>query len=116
MKEVFLSDNKGFRVPPGVVAAHPVLGSGIILTDASVGADHTQAVSAGTTYAVTLLSAATTLGMKLGLAAVTTDANVIWVCVPYETILVRIPEGYTSLHYEGLGDGASVLLRKVAGV
>ncbi len=113
-QEVYISDNAGNKTAPGAIAADPVVASGIILTDGTIGADHTQAVVAGASYAVTLVSAASTLAMYFGVAAVTTDANVIWVCVPYETIVIKIPLGITSLHYEGAANGASVRLRKLA--
>lgn len=111
--EVFHSDNAGNRVPPHPGMSSPVAASGILLTDSTIGADHTQAVVAGASYAVTLVSAASTLAMYFGIADVTTDANVIWVCQPYETIIIKIPIGSATLHYEGAANGVSVRLRKL---
>jgi hypothetical protein len=111
--ELYQSDNNGHRVPPGVVAADPIAGSGILLTDATIGADHTQTVVAGALYAVTFVSAVTGLAMYFGIAAVTSDVNVLWICVPYETIVIKIPIGITSLHYEGAVNGATVRLRRL---
>ena len=111
--EVYLSDNNGNRVPPGVMAADPIAASGILLTDAAIGADHTQTVVSGATYVATFVSAVTGLAMYFGIADVTTDANVIWICTPYESIVIKIPEGTTTLHYEGAVNGATVRLRRI---
>ena len=114
MSEVYLSDNYGNRVPPGVVSADPVLASGQTLTDATIGADAEATVVAGASYAVTAVGIAATIGMKLGLADVfASAANVIWVATLYETIVIKIPAGYTVLHYEGIADAASVMLRRL---
>ncbi len=114
MKEVYQSDNNGNRVPPGVVAADPIAASGILLTDGTIGANHTQTVVAGATYAVSLVSAASTLAMYFGVADVTDDENVIWVALPYETIIIKIPLGITTLNYEGAANSASVRIRRLA--
>ena len=111
--ETYLSDNSGNRVPPGVVAADPIAASGILLTDGTIGANHTQTVVAGASYAITLVSATSTLAMYFGIADVTTDANVIWVCQPYETIVIKIPANITTLHYEGAVNAASVRIRRL---
>ena len=50
--EIFLSDNEGNRVTPGVASGDPVLASGIKITDATIGADHTQTLVAGVTYQI----------------------------------------------------------------
>ena len=113
MQDTYLSDNSGNRVPPGVVAVNPIAASGLLLTDGTIGADHTQAVVAGALYAVTFVSAVAGLAMYFGIADVTTDANVIWVCTPAETIVIQIPIGITLLHYEGAVNGATVRLRRL---
>lgn len=107
-------DNNGNRAAPGALAADPIAASGILLTDATIGADHTQTVVGGAIYVATLVSAASTLAMYFGIADVTTDANVLWVCTPYQSIIIKVPEGTTSLHYEGAANGASIRLRRLA--
>ena len=114
MGEVYQSDNSGNRVPPGIVAADPIVASGILLTDGTIGANHTQTVVAGASYAISLVSAASTLAMYFGVADVTTDANVIWVVLPYETIVIKIPLGITTLNYEGAANSASVRMRRLS--
>ncbi|KKL91733.1 hypothetical protein LCGC14_1891760 [marine sediment metagenome] len=112
--QVIINDNNGNKAAPGCVAADPIAASGILLTDGTIGANHTQTVVGGAIYAVTFVGAASTLAMYFGIADVTTDANVIWVCVPYETILIKIPEGTTTLNYEGAANSASVRIRRIA--
>jgi len=117
MGETYLSDNAGNRVPPTPQSASPIAGSGQLLTDAIIGADHTATVVAGATYVATYIAAitdSTAMSMNFGIADVTTDANVLWVCTPYESCVIHIPEGYTTLHYEGAVNGASVRLRRIS--
>lgn len=82
-----LSDDKGFYALPGVVSGHPVNGNSAQLTNASADTDTEQTVEAGKSYLVTALD---TGGFILGLADVTTAANVMWVVPLYETRLVHI--------------------------
>jgi hypothetical protein len=112
--EVYLSDNNGNRVPPGIMAADPIAASGIELTDAAIGADHTQTVVGGATYAVTFIGATNTVGMYFGIADVTTSSNIIWICTAYESCIIKIPDGVTSLHYQGAVNGATVKLRRIS--
>jgi len=109
--EVFASDNSGNRVVFDADTADPVAGSGQTLTDETTGGDHTVTVVAGATYAFT---AALTGSFFFGIAAVTTAANIIWVCGLYNTIIMKIPLGVTTLHYAGSANGATGYLRKLA--
>ena len=110
MSEIYLSDNSGNRVPPGVVAADPVASSGITLSDAVIGSDITQTVEAGARYALTSVA----YGFVLGVATVETAANIIWVCPLNETIIIQIPVGVTALHYQGTTDVSLGYMRKLA--
>jgi len=110
--EVFLSDNGGNRVPPGVISGDPVLASGIKITDATVGGDHTQTVVSGATYQI--MTDATTGGAFLfGIATTATAANVIWFMPESSVRVITIPVGYTSLHYQALANGASAYISKL---
>lgn len=109
--EIYQSDNSGNRVPPGVEAPDPVAASGQTLTDAAIGGDHNVTVIAGEVYAFT---ANLTGSFFFGVAAITTAANIIWACGLYNTIVMKIPIGITTLHYAGSVNGATGYLRKLA--
>lgn len=110
--DVFLSDNEGNRVPPGVASGAPVLASGIKITDGATGANHTQAVDAGATYQI--MTDATSGGAFLfGIADTDTAANVIWFMPESSVRVITIPSGYTSLHYQSLASGGSAYLVKM---
>ncbi|KKM08040.1 hypothetical protein LCGC14_1727940, partial [marine sediment metagenome] len=49
-----------------------------------------------------------------GLATTATAANVIWACPAGQTIVVKIPIGYTALHYQTPSDSRKFVLRKLA--
>lgn len=110
MADVFLSDNAGNRASPGAVNCDPVLASGQTLTDAAIGGDHEATVVAGARYAFT---AGLTGGFIFGLAAVTTATNIIWACGLNDTIVIKIPSSYTTLHYAGLVNAATGYLRRL---
>ena len=110
--DVYLSDNAGNRVPPGVISGDPVLASGIKITDAAAGADHTQTVEAGATYQI--MTDATAGGAFLfGIATTATAANVIWFMPESSVRVIKIPASYTSLHYQSLASGGSAYLAKM---
>jgi len=119
MGDMFLSDNVGRRVPPHVHACAPVAASGVTLTDAATGGDHTQTVVGGATYAFTCLPNIADQGTEMddtfvfGLADATAEANQIWICPPYQTIIIQVPVGTTSLHYQSLANGGSGKLRRI---
>lgn len=107
--EVYISDNKGNRVAvPGT--AHPIAASGQTLTDAAIGGDHTATVVAGAVYAITCNATGV---MLLGIAAVTTAADIIWAVPPNGDIIIKIPEGETVLHYAGTVNDTTVYLRRI---
>lgn len=110
MAEIFLSDNSGNRVPPGCVAADPIAASGVKLYDAVIGADIELTVVAGATYIITCTLNG---GFVFGVADVTTDANIMWVATLYESIVIKIPVGVTTLHYQGVINTATGYMRKL---
>lgn len=116
----YLSDNIGRRVPPHPNMAAPVAASGATLTDAATGADHTQAVVGGATYAFTCRPAPYASGTMtdttfiFGILTVATAANIEWVCTPAQTVILQIPNTVSSLHYMSLGSGGSGFLRRLA--
>lgn len=88
----------------------PVEGTGVLLYDATMGEDIEQAVEAGKTYRAT---ASITGGFNFGIADVTNDGNVLWVCPLAQSILIKVPEGITTLHYEADTNAATGRLVEV---
>ena len=109
-----LRDAVGNTVPPGVAGGHPVLASGIKLTDATAdGGDHTQALTAGATYKI--MADSTAGGQWLfGIATTATAANVVWFCPVGGVLALTMPAGYATLHYQALANGASCYIAKMA--
>ena len=113
MPAIMLRDAYGNTVPPGVQGGTPVLASGITLTDAAAGADHTETLVAGATYKI---MADTTAGGQwlFGIATTATAANIIWFCPLGGVIALTMPAGYTALHYQCLASGGKCYIAKMA--
>lgn len=94
-------------------AAVPVAGSGVTLTDAATGGDETTTVTPGATYALTTNDTAVNT-FVLGIATILTAANILWVCPPASTIIIRVPDDAATLHYESLVNGGVAYLRRLA--
>ncbi len=109
---VRLLDNSGFNIPPGVAGYTPKVGGGITLTDAAVGGDHTQALTAGKTY-VAHADATAGGSWLLGVADSTTAANVIWMVPVGGVLAFHMPTGYTTLHYNALANGAKLYITEL---
>ena len=98
VSEVFSFDNSGNRVPPHPSMANPVAASGVQL-DAGKDVAGTKAVIGGQSYIVS------TTGNRAGrwlfsiTGALATVANVEWVCAQGEKIIIKIPQGKTTLYY-----------------
>jgi hypothetical protein len=106
----FSCDNNGNRLPAHADMADPILASGQTLTNASADTNTTATVVAGGVYAITALN---TGGFLFGLATTATAANIIWVGTLYRTIIVRIPLGYTTLHYQTDTNNGMAYLRRI---
>jgi len=112
--DTYLSDNAGRRVPPDVCAGNPTPATGVTLTDAATGGDETETVVAGGLYAFTTTCDFTNDDtFVFGVAAITTAANIVWVCPPGQTILISIPDTITTLHYMSLTSGGVGYLRRL---
>jgi hypothetical protein len=94
-------------------AAVVVDGSGVTLTDASTGGDHTQTVVPGATYALSAKNV-TDNTFHVGLGTITTAANILWVAAPGQTILIRVPDTADHVHYQSLVNGGIAYLRRLA--
>lgn len=111
MGEIYLSDNKGHRVPPHPDMADPVVGSGQTLTYGTKDTNRGVSVTPGA-YAFTAQEVG---GFYLGLVSVTADAaNIIWACPVGKTIIINIPEGYISLKYSCDTNDAIGYLRRLS--
>jgi len=103
MGETYLSDNDGNKVSPGVASGDPVAASGIKITDATIGADHTQTLVAGATYQI---SATEVGGFIMGILTVATAANILWHVPRSGRLTFKMPAGQTTLYYQGLTNSA----------
>ncbi len=91
-----LHDNGGFRTSPHPGQSQPVITQTALNFSAiNKDTDTELAVVAGKRYRFTSLTAG---GFYLGLADVTTVANVRWVCPLYQVVEIQIPRGVTVLH------------------
>ena len=108
--EVYISDNSGNRTPGHPNCADPVLASGQVVTAGSKDTDAAITVVAGVMYAITSLYG----HHMFGIATTGTAANVIWACPAGKTIIIRVPLGYTSLHYQTPSDSRKFILRRLA--
>ena len=106
--EVYSSDNKGNRVPPHPNVGDPTLASGQTLSP-NKNTNTEATVVAGASYAITAIQG----WFIFGLATTATAANIIWACPQEQTIVIKIPSGYTSLHYLSDSDDRTAYLRRL---
>lgn len=96
--EMYSCDNSGNRIPGDVNCANPVAISGVQL-DAGKDIDGTEDVVGGQMYIIS------TTGDRAGrwlfsiTGVLTTVANVEWVCAQGDKIIIKIPQGVTTLYY-----------------
>ncbi len=102
----FLHDNQGNKSSPTPESSQPnAVQAAQKLTQATAGTATTAAVTAGQKYRFTCQI---TGGFVFGLATVATgsEANIRWACPLGKTIEIKIPVGYTTLHYTTDTDSA----------
>jgi len=103
-------DNHGNKMPNTPFTADPVLASGLSAAAATAGDDYTQTVEAGATYACTALVGS----FLMSLTGVTsTAANIEWVCPKEQTIIIKVPTGYTTLYFEANTNSSTLYMRKI---
>lgn len=110
MQVTRLQSNAGFTGVPGAICADPIPASGQTATDAATGGDHTLTVVGGASY---LVMADATGNFLFGIADVTTAANVMWMCPASHAIVINVPDGYTSLHYQCDSNGGTLRLSRL---
>ncbi len=109
MSDIFLCDNAGNRVPPGVASGHPVLGSGRTINELSPVLDFTISVESGASYLIMVKDRSTSFGVEDS----TIEANVLW-HMPAKTIRVfTIPTGYSALHWRFFTPNATIYIVKL---
>ena len=106
--EVYVSNNAGDRVPSHPNVSAPTLASGQTLAP-NKETNTEVTVVAGALYAITSVDGWFVFGIVTTGAA----ANIIWVCPQDQTIVIKIPSGYTSLHYQSGSDDRTAYLRRL---
>lgn len=96
MGDVYMSNSIGHRINPASETHRMVAASGQKLTCTAADTDYNVTVVAEGRYAIT---ADSTGVIWMGIAAITSDANIIWSVGPGGTIGIEIPAGVTTLHY-----------------
>lgn len=96
--EVFSCDNTGNRSVPDVRVANPVAASGVLL-DAGKDSVGTETVVGGQSYIVSTCGDPSGRWLFSITGVCTTEANIEWVCNQSGKIIIKIPQGVTTLHY-----------------
>lgn len=110
MESGYQVDNSGNRVcDPQVV--DPVAASGITLATGTAGDDKTQTLVGGQMYAITPIGT-TILASITGVTS--TAANIEHCFPPNITSIFRMPQGSTTLYYEGDTSSKNAYVRKLA--
>jgi hypothetical protein len=107
----FACDNSGNRVGAGVQSINPVAASGQTVATGTAGDDKTFTVVGGARYAITGIGTAVLLSIT---GVTSTAANIEWVAPANTTIVVAIPEGSTTLYFEGDTSSKNVYLQRLA--
>lgn len=109
MQEFYQSDNKGNRVSHPHTA-DPILASAQKVVAGSKNTDATITVVAGQAYIITSLEG----HHVFGIATTATAANCVWAAPAGATIIIKVPHGYTALHYQTPSDTRTFYIRKLA--
>jgi hypothetical protein len=113
--QVKLNDNNGNIVGVGVTSVDPfsnsTLRASTKLSGGTADTAESMTVVGGGIYAVTAYK---TGGFYFGIAICTTAANVRWVCPLYQTVVFKIPEGTTTLHFCPDTTSALGFIRRIA--
>jgi len=96
--EVYLSDNSGNRTPGHPHFSDPVPISGVTLNPGK-GTVAQMTVVGGQIYVVTTVGAFNGVWFFSITGVCTAAANIEWVCPHGNTIIIKIPQGVTILHY-----------------
>src|SRR4030042_2670704 len=103
-------DNSGNRVPVDPSCSDPVAATGQTGATATAGDDKTFTRVGGKRYAVTPLGTSV-LASRTGVTS--TAANIEWVFPANITSIFKMPEGCTTLYWEGDTSSKNVYLREI---
>lgn len=111
--DFYLTDNGRNRAIPGALNASPKSGvDTLLLTNAAKDTDGTVTVVPGQRYLLVPLALG---GFYVGLADVTTAANVKWViALEHPGVVVNVPIGVTTLHFATTANGGKAYLIPLA--
>lgn len=112
--EVFLTDNKGNRVPAFASCVDPVPASGITISTGVEGSDVEQTLVAGQLYAIILQESDGYAILASATGVTSTAANIEWVFPSNQWCVFRMPYGKTTLYFEGTGGNMTGYIVKVA--
>jgi hypothetical protein len=108
---VKLMNNAAISIPPNAETAEPLAGTGQLLTNAVADTNATATVTPG----LWLLTAYETGSFLAGLATTATATNIKWCAsVGGPGVVIRIPVGTTTLHYQTAAANGRALLVKLA--
>lgn len=111
MNQFRINDNNGNIGASGCVCADPIAASGITLATGTAGSDVTQTVIGGAIYAITAIGA----NFLFSITGVTSSAaNREWIAASGSTIVIKIPEGKTTLYFEGDANTTYAYMRRLA--
>lgn len=108
--QVNVLDNSGNMTGPHPDISDPVLGSAQKVTAGSKDTNATITVEQGKMYAITSIDGS----HVFGIATTATAANCVWAVGEGRTIVIRVPIGYTTLHYQTSDDNRVFYIRKLA--
>ncbi|MEE8207657.1 MAG: hypothetical protein V3T88_01675 [Nitrosomonadaceae bacterium] len=106
-------DNMGNRVSPHPNMVDPVAVSGITLATGTAGDDKTQTLVAGQMYVITLIGTAGTAILASATGVTSTAANIEFVFPAGYSSVFRMPEGKTTLYFEGTESSKNAHVRKL---
>lgn len=104
-------DNNGNLCPPDVNVADPIAASGQTVATGTAGDDKTFTVVGGGIYALTGIGTAVLASCT---DVTSTAANIEWVAPANQTIQIKVPEGKTTIYFEGDTSSKNVYLRRLA--
>ena len=107
----FACDNSGNRVGAGVQAINPVVSSGQVKATGTAGDDLTLTVVGGVRYVLVGIGTAVLMSIT-GVTSV--SANIEWVAPANTTVVIKIPEGVTTLYLEGDTSTKNIYLQRLA--
>lgn len=111
--ENYSCDNMGNRVPSHPNMADPVAASGQTLATGTAGDDKTATLEAGKMYVIMLIGTAGTAILASATGVTSTAANIEFVFPAGYSSVFRMPEGKTTLYFEGTESTKNAYIREL---